>query len=153
LEIRAPEDAVAAGISYLSEDRQGSGILTGFTVADNITLVSLRAYCDSVIELINGKRQRAAAQQHVDRFNIKTQSLDTRLEFLSGGNQQKVSLAKEHRPAAHRPDRRRADARRRCLRQAGDLPLHQVAGGHRAVLHLSFRRSRKRSSACATASW
>ena len=98
LAIRAPEDAVAAGISYLSEDRQGSGILTGFTVADNITLVSLRAYCDSVIELINSKRQRTAAQQHVDRFNIKTQNLDTRLEFLSGGNQQKVSLAKSIDP-------------------------------------------------------
>jgi ribose transport system ATP-binding protein len=98
LAIRSPEDAVAAGISYLSEDRQGSGILTGFTVADNITLVSLRAYCDYVVELINGKRQRAAAQQHVDRFNIKTQSLETRLEFLSGGNQQKVSLAKSIDP-------------------------------------------------------
>jgi ribose transport system ATP-binding protein len=89
---------VAAGINYLSEDRQGSGILTGFSVADNITLVSLHAYCDYVIGLINGKRQRAAAQQHVDRFNIKTQSLDTRLEFLSGGNQQKVSLAKSIDP-------------------------------------------------------
>jgi ribose transport system ATP-binding protein len=98
IEIHTPEDAVAAGINYLSEDRQGSGILTGFSVADNITLVSLRAYCDYVIELINGKRQRAAAQQHVDRFNIKTQSLDTRLEFLSGGNQQKVSLAKSIDP-------------------------------------------------------
>ena len=98
LEIRSPEDAVAAGISYLAEDRQGSGILTGFTVADNITLVSLRAYCDYVIDLINSKRQRAAAQQHVERFNIKTQGLDTRLEFLSGGNQQKVSLAKSIDP-------------------------------------------------------
>ena len=98
LVIRTPEDAVAAGINYLAEDRQGSGILTSFTVADNITLVSLRAYCDYVIDLINGKRQRAAAQQHVDRFNIKTQSLDTRLEFLSGGNQQKVSLAKSIDP-------------------------------------------------------
>ena len=97
-EIRTPEDAVAAGINYLSEDRQGSGILTGFTVADNITLVSLRAYCDYVIDLINSKRQRAAAQQHVERFNIKTQGLDTRLEFLSGGNQQKVSLAKSIDP-------------------------------------------------------
>lgn len=98
LAIRTPEDAVAAGINYLSEDRQGSGILTGFSVADNITLVSLRAYCDYFIDLISSKRQRAAAQEHVDRFNIKTQSLDTRLEYLSGGNQQKVSLAKSIDP-------------------------------------------------------
>jgi ribose transport system ATP-binding protein len=98
LEIRSPEDAVAAGINYLSEDRQGSGVLTSFTVVDNITLISLREYCDYAIDLINGKRQRAAAQQHVERFNIKTQSLDTRLEFLSGGNQQKVSLAKSIDP-------------------------------------------------------
>ena len=98
LEIRLPQEAVAAGISYLSEDRQGSGILTGFSVVDNITLVSLREYCDYFVDLISGKRQRAAAQEHVGRFNIKTQSLDTRLEFLSGGNQQKVSLAKSIDP-------------------------------------------------------
>ncbi len=98
LDIRSPQDAVESGINYLSEDRQGSGILTGFSVTNNITLVSLRRYCRHFFDLIKSSDEKAAAEAHRDRFNIKTQSLDTRLEFLSGGNQQKVSLAKSIDP-------------------------------------------------------
>lgn len=98
LDIRSPQDAVESGINYLSEDRQGSGILTGFSVTNNITLVSLRRYCRHFFNLIKSSDEKAAAESHRDRFNIKTQSLDTRLEFLSGGNQQKVSLAKSIDP-------------------------------------------------------
>jgi ribose transport system ATP-binding protein len=92
--ISRPADAVANGISYLSEDRQGSGILVNFTVIKNITLVSLASYCRSILRLILRQKERASAEAHARRFNIKAPSLDTRLEFLSGGNQQKVSLAK-----------------------------------------------------------
>ena len=98
ISISRPADAVANGISYLSEDRQGSGILTGFSVVKNTTLVSLGSYCKYVIRLIQRQRERDSADEHISRFNIKTQSLDTRLEFLSGGNQQKVSLAKSIDP-------------------------------------------------------
>jgi ribose transport system ATP-binding protein len=98
LDIRSPQDAVESGINYLSEDRQGSGILTGFSVTNNISLVSLKRYCRYFVNLIKNGDEKAAAEAHRDRFNIKTQSLDTRLEFLSGGNQQKVSLAKSIDP-------------------------------------------------------
>ena len=91
LEIRGPGDAVRAGIGYLSEDRQGSGILTAFDVVKNITLVSLKRYLHP---LIDRHREQEAAERYVDRFSIRAPSLETRLEFLSGGNQQKVSLAK-----------------------------------------------------------
>ncbi|HUW41677.1 MAG TPA: sugar ABC transporter ATP-binding protein [Rectinemataceae bacterium] len=94
VDVSRPADAVANGISYLSEDRQGSGILTNFSVIKNISLVSLASYCRSVLKLILRQKERDAAEVHIRRFNIKAQSLDTRLEFLSGGNQQKVSLAK-----------------------------------------------------------
>jgi ribose transport system ATP-binding protein len=94
VDISRPADAVANGISYLSEDRQGSGILTNFTVVKNISLVSLGSYCRYVLRLILRQKERASAETHTQRFNIKAPSLDTRLEFLSGGNQQKVSLAK-----------------------------------------------------------
>ena len=129
LDIRSPQDAVESGINYLSEDRQGSGILTGFSVTNNITLVSLRRYCRHFFNLIKSSDEKAAAESHRDRFNIKTQSLDTRLEFLSGGNQQKVSLAKSIDPdpvvlLADEPTRWR---RRLC--QAGNLPLHQISLG------------------------
>ncbi len=94
LDLREPADAVAAGISYLSEDRQGAGIITAFTVTRNVTLVSLGAYCRSALRLIDKKTERDKVQGYVDSFRIKTDSLDRRLENLSGGNQQKVSLAK-----------------------------------------------------------
>ena len=94
LRIEEPADAVAAGISYLSEDRQGAGIVTGFTVTQNITLVSLADYCRSLFRLIDKKKEREKVQSYVDAFRIKTESLAKRLENLSGGNQQKVSLAK-----------------------------------------------------------
>ncbi|MGC3996495.1 MAG: sugar ABC transporter ATP-binding protein [Anaeromyxobacter sp.] len=90
--IHGPGDAVAAGIGYLSEDRQGSGILTGHSVAKNVTLVSLGKYLRA--GFIDGRRERQAVQEHVHRFSIRAPGLDTSLEFLSGGNQQKVSLAK-----------------------------------------------------------
>jgi ribose transport system ATP-binding protein len=89
--IHSVRDAVRAGIGYLSEDRQGSGVLTAFEVVKNITLVSLGKYLRPLVDV---RRERAAAQAYLDRFSIRTPSLDTRLEFLSGGNQQKVSLAK-----------------------------------------------------------
>jgi ribose transport system ATP-binding protein len=94
LRIEEPADAVAAGISYLSEDRQGAGIVTGFTVTQNVTLVSLGDYCRSLLRLIDKKREKSKVQGYVDSFHIKTESLSKRLENLSGGNQQKVSLAK-----------------------------------------------------------
>jgi len=94
VELAEPADAVASGISYLSEDRQGSGIVTGFSVLKNVTLVSLAGYCRGFFRLIEEKRERDKVQGYVDSFRIKTDSLDKRLENLSGGNQQKVSLAK-----------------------------------------------------------
>lgn len=91
--INSPEDAVKYRIGYLSEDRQGIGILRNFSVKNNITLTSLPNYCNS-FGLIDGKKEKDKAYYYINAFEIKTHSLDTRLEFLSGGNQQKVSFAK-----------------------------------------------------------
>ncbi len=94
LDIRTPRDAVQAGISYLSEDRQGSGILTSFSVVHNTTLTSLPRYSPSRLQWICKGKERKAAEEYRELFNLKTPSLATPLEFLSGGNQQKVSLSK-----------------------------------------------------------
>jgi ribose transport system ATP-binding protein len=91
--IRRPRDAVRAGLGYLSEDRQGSGIIVQLELVENVTLVSLGKYLLG-LGLIAGGRERAAAQSYVKKFSIRAPRLDTRMEFLSGGNQQKVSLAK-----------------------------------------------------------
>ncbi len=96
--IKTPKDAVKNGISYLSEDRQGCGILTNFSVIQNTTLVSLDAYCNYLFGYVNGKKEEESALKYKEQFDIKTENLDTRLEYLSGGNQQKVSLAKSIDP-------------------------------------------------------
>jgi ribose transport system ATP-binding protein len=91
--IHAPPDAVRAGIAYLSEDRQGSGILTEHALLKNVSLVSIAKYLRPG-GLIAGRRERAAAADYVQRFSIRAPGIDAQLEYLSGGNQQKVSLAK-----------------------------------------------------------
>lgn len=89
--IRSIDDALKNRIAYLSEDRQGIGILVSFDVTSNVTLASLPNYGRF---FINHQKEREQAEHYVHSFNVRAASLRTRLEFLSGGNQQKVSLAK-----------------------------------------------------------
>jgi len=91
LRIGSPASAVNAGLAYLSEDRQGAGVLTSFALHKNVTLVSLAEYAHP---LISRAKELEKTRFYVDQFEIKAPSLDARLENLSGGNQQKVSLAK-----------------------------------------------------------
>jgi len=91
-------EAVEAGVGYLSEDRQGSGVMVSFSLAENSTLVSLPRYSDRPLGLIDRARERAHAEKWRTLFGIKAASIDQRLEQLSGGNQQKVSLAKSLDP-------------------------------------------------------
>ncbi|MDR3210943.1 MAG: sugar ABC transporter ATP-binding protein [Planctomycetota bacterium] len=87
-----PQEAVAAGLAYLSEDRQGKGILVKADMVENICLSSLRFYAQN--GFISNRRRRQAAGKYVDRFSIRAANLAANLEFFSGGNQQKVSLSK-----------------------------------------------------------
>jgi ribose transport system ATP-binding protein len=95
---RGPSDAVRGGLSYLSEDRQGSGIITTFTVAQNTTLVSLARYSANPLGLLDRGAERESTEHWRSLFSIRAPSVDTRLEHLSGGNQQKVSLSKSMDP-------------------------------------------------------
>jgi len=94
ISIKKPADAIKAEIGYLSEDRQGSGIITSFSVIHNITLVSLPSYSNNPVNWIDQKSELEAGKKYQKLFDLKTPSLKTHLEFLSGGNQQKVSMAK-----------------------------------------------------------
>ncbi len=87
-----PESAVAAGLAYLSEDRQGKGILTRAGITENTSLASLARYVRNGF-LSNAARRRAA-EKYVGEFSVRAANLGANLEFFSGGNQQKVSLAK-----------------------------------------------------------
>jgi ribose transport system ATP-binding protein len=89
--IRSPRHAVREKIAYLSDDRQGKGIILNFNVPSNITLISLKNYSRI---LINKAKEYRSAQDYVKRFGIRAASLAYELQYLSGGNQQKVYLSK-----------------------------------------------------------
>ncbi|MBS3735646.1 MAG: sugar ABC transporter ATP-binding protein [Candidatus Bipolaricaulota bacterium] len=92
LEVSSPRQAVDNGVAYLPEDRQSTGIIANFEVPKNITLISLQKYIRNF--LISRKREKDKTQDYIDEFNIQVPSVDSKLETLSGGNQQKVSLVK-----------------------------------------------------------
>jgi len=89
--IRSPRHAVKEKIAYLSDDRQGKGIIVNFNVPSNITLISLKNYARI---LINKRKEYHSAQNYVKKFGIRAASLASELQYLSGGNQQKVYLSK-----------------------------------------------------------
>lgn len=91
LELRHPADAVRAGIVYLSEDRKGKGLHTRLPLAPNLTLMALRRYATP---LLHPERERRALEGAVHDYNIRAGRLDALAGTLSGGNQQKLALAK-----------------------------------------------------------
>ncbi|WP_152361920.1 sugar ABC transporter ATP-binding protein [Microlunatus speluncae] len=91
--IAHPADAVRHGIGYLSEDRKRFGLLLERTVNSNILLASLRDYT-SRIGFVQAGRGRRTSRRYVDLLRIKTPSIDTATMNLSGGNQQKIVIAK-----------------------------------------------------------
>jgi ribose transport system ATP-binding protein len=91
--IAQPKDAVRAGIGYLSEDRKQFGLATGMDVRNNIALASLSRFTGAGGILREGA-MRAAAVAYIDRLSIKTPSDQQEARLLSGGNQQKVVIAK-----------------------------------------------------------
>jgi ABC-type sugar transport system ATPase subunit len=90
--IRRPADAHRHGIALVTEDRKVSGLVPRMSVAANLTLASLRHCCS--IGVIRGRREAAVADEQIMRFNIRTAGREQAVEDLSGGNQQKVVLAK-----------------------------------------------------------
>ena len=92
LEIRCPLDAIKAGIAMVSEDRRREGIIPHMTVRENTTLAALPWI--SRFGWIDTKKDLSIAQEYIDSLNVKTPSTEQLIMNLSGGNQQKVCLAK-----------------------------------------------------------
>jgi ribose transport system ATP-binding protein len=93
--IRNPREAAAHGLTYLSEDRKGKGLHVHFGLKENLTLMALRRYATP---WLHPSSERAALKKVVDEFGIRTGSLDIKASSLSGGNQQKLALAKVLHP-------------------------------------------------------
>jgi len=90
--INNPMDAVANGIGYLSEDRKRFGLATGLSVVENSLMASYEKYEAGMF--IHAKKVREITNAYVKKLNIRTPSIDQLLKNLSGGNQQKVVIAK-----------------------------------------------------------
>ena len=91
--IPSPAAAVALGIAYLSEDRKHFGLVTGMSVGDNITMASWFRYL-SVGMFMRDAALKVTAQDYVTKLKVKTPSVAQETRLLSGGNQQKVVIAK-----------------------------------------------------------
>lgn len=89
---RHPSEAIAAGIAYVSEDRKTKGLILSQDVKQNITLANLRELAKR--SLVNSHEEVRVARQYKESLNIKTPSIEQVVNNLSGGNQQKVSVAK-----------------------------------------------------------
>ena len=92
LQIRSPQDAIKYGIYLIPEDRRNAGLITEIPIRENITLPSLERYAKA--GLIAFDRERKAATDICQKMNVKAPSVEERVINLSGGNQQKVVLAK-----------------------------------------------------------
>ncbi|HEX5106878.1 MAG TPA: sugar ABC transporter ATP-binding protein [Vicinamibacterales bacterium] len=90
--IRSPADAMRFGLAYVPEDRRRHGMVAEMSVAANTTLAVLPSV--SRAGLIQRDRERAIAERYATSFRVKAPSVDATVGTLSGGNQQKVSLAR-----------------------------------------------------------
>ena len=92
VDIASPRDAVRHGLCLMTEDRKGQGLLLGMSCAENITITDLRKISNHGI--LERDVERGAATKLVEDLRIKTPSVDQTVRNFSGGNQQKVVIAK-----------------------------------------------------------
>lgn len=92
-EIRHPKDAIRAGVALVTENRKRTGLNLKSTVKKDMSILTLDQYCKWGQFLIPSKEKKAVMEQ-IHKLKIKTPSIDQKIKNLSGGNQQKVILAR-----------------------------------------------------------
>lgn len=90
--VNSPEGAIAKGIAMVPEDRKNQSLIHPMTVRENTTLSSLHKFL--TFGMVNQREEREATSRQIDRLSIKTPGQSANIEALSGGNQQKVVLAR-----------------------------------------------------------
>lgn len=93
IEIKTPKDSVKNGIAFVSEDRRLESIIQEFSVVKNTTILIINKLI-SKIGLIDLEKEKKLTKKYIESLSIRTSSLDQLVRNLSGGNQQKVALAK-----------------------------------------------------------
>ena len=92
LHFKKPEDAIKAGIAFITEDRKGEGLILDFSIGSNITLPALKQLCPT--HILKKDKMVDFADDLSKKLGVKTQSVHLPASSLSGGNQQKVVIAK-----------------------------------------------------------
>jgi ribose transport system ATP-binding protein len=92
VQIRCPRDAIENGIGFVTEDRKKDGLVLGMSVRENFSLTHLAAY--SRMSFVSRAAEMLGCQQFVRRLGIKTPTIEQATSKLSGGNQQKIVIAK-----------------------------------------------------------
>jgi ribose transport system ATP-binding protein len=89
-----PRHAIGHGLSLLPEDRRGQGAIVSLPIASNVSLPVVRRFSMRGTGFIHSRQEAKAVRERIERFNLKTPSVQRPLQFLSGGNQQKALIAK-----------------------------------------------------------
>ena len=92
IKIKNPKHAISKKIAYLSEERKRDGIIPNMSVRENITLCMLPQV--SKFGVISSEKEKDIVNTYIKRLNIKTASMEKKVRQLSGGNQQKVLIAR-----------------------------------------------------------
>lgn len=92
LKIKRPHDAIKQGIALLTEDRRATGIFGVLSIAENISVASLDKYVK--LGFLNERKVENLVQENIKKLSIKTPSSKTKIQTLSGGNQQKVIISR-----------------------------------------------------------
>jgi len=93
IKVSSPMDSLNFGIAYVSEDRKSNGIICEMNVRENITLSSLTNF-QGFLGFVNKSKEDISSKRYIEEMSIKATGTNQLLKFLSGGNQQKVSIAK-----------------------------------------------------------
>ncbi|WGT51246.1 sugar ABC transporter ATP-binding protein [Thioclava nitratireducens] len=121
--ISSPSDAIEHGLGFVTEDRQSRGLVLGMSVRENFSLTHLSDYCS--FDFVNRRKETAACADYIRALGIKTPSPEQKVLNLSGGNQQKVVLAKW---AARRPQILIVDEPTRGIDIGAKAEVHTLLG-------------------------
>ena len=92
MNVKTPYQAIEQGIGFITEDRKDEGLVLDFSIRDNVVLPSLKSFAPKGI--IKDKNEQTFVEMLVKRLTVKTESINSQVGSLSGGNQQKVVIAK-----------------------------------------------------------
>ena len=92
MNINSPKEGLKEGIAYVCEDRKSEGLILGLSVKENMTISSLDKI--STVLKIDKTKEETNVQDYINKISIKTPSINQIIKNLSGGNQQKVAIAK-----------------------------------------------------------